>query len=94
MGSVAVKPIVPGNNTVGLRASWNRVSGHDITYEVQNKTAASNGWSTAVSSTTTGLTQNLTGLHPSTKYDVRVRAVSSDGNGMWRRAVQARTYQC
>ena len=94
VGSVAVRPMVPGDNIVGLNVSWNRVSGNDITYEVQNKTAASNGWSTAVSSTTTELTQNLTGLDPDTSYDVRVRAVFDDGNGKWSRAAQARTYQC
>ena len=94
VGSVAVRPIVPGNNFVGLRVSWNRVSGNNIMFEVQNKTAASNGWSTAVSSTTTGLTQNLNGLDPDTKYDVRVRAVSNDGNGTWSRTVQARAFQC
>ena len=95
MRSVEVIPIVPGNNTVGLKVSWNRVSGNDITYEVQNKTAASKEWSTAVSSNTTGLTQNLTGLDPDTRYDIRVRAVSRDGNGSWTQAAQAvRTYQC
>ena len=94
VGSVAVSPIVPGDNMVGLRVSWNNVSGNDITYEVQNRTAASRGWGKAVPSTTTGLTQDLTGLDPDTRYDVRVRAVSSDGNGMWSRAAQARTYQC
>ena len=90
-----MRPILPGDNMVGLRVSWNSVSGHDITsYEVQNKTT-SNGWSKAVSSTTTGLTKNLTGLDPNTRYDVRVRAVSSNGNGMWGRAAKAvRTYQC
>ena len=94
MGTVVVRPIVPGNNIVGLRVSWNRVRGQDITYEVQNKTVASNEWSTAVSSNTTTLTQNLTGLDPGTRYDVRVRAVSSDGNGAWTQAAQERTYQC
>ena len=95
MGSVEVTPIVPGNNIVGLRVSWNRVSGNDVTYEVQNKTAASMEWSKAVPSNTTGINQILTGLHPNTRYDVRVRAVSSDGNGEWTQTVQAvRTYQC
>ena len=94
MGSVTVRPIVPGNNIVGLRLSWNPVSGNDITYEVQNKTAASNEWSTAITSNTTGIKQNLTGLDPNTKYDVRVRAVSSDGDGEWTQAAQERTYQC
>ena len=90
-----MRPIVLGDNMVGLRVSWNRVNGHGITYEVQNKTTATNEWSAAVSSTTTGLTLNLTGLHPATSYDVRVRAVSSDGNGEWGRAAKAvRTYQC
>ena len=94
MESVTVRPKVPGRNIVGLRVAWKRVSGDDITYEVQNKTAASTRWSTAVSLTTTGLTQNLNGLDPDTKYDVRVRAVSNDGNGTWSRTVQARTFQC
>ena len=95
VGSVEVRPKVPGNNTVGLKVSWNRVSGNDITYEVQNKTAASKRWRTAVSSTTTGLNQILAGLDPATRYDVRVRAVSSDGNGNWTKATQVvKTYQC
>ena len=89
-----MRPKIPGRNIVGLRVSWKRVGGDDIAYEVQNKTAASNGWSTAVSSTTTGSTQNLNGLDPDTKYDVRVRAVSNDGNGTWSRTVQARAFQC
>ena len=95
MWSVEVRPIVPGNNTVGLRVYWNRVSGNDITYEVQNKIAVSNEWSTAVLSTTTKLTQNLTVLDPNTSYDVRVRAISRDGYGVWSRTVKAvRTYRC
>ena len=95
VGSVEVRPIVPGNNTVGLKVSWNRVSGNDVTYEVQNKTAGSMEWSTAVPSNTTETNQILTGLHPNTRYDVRVRAVSNDGNGEWTQIVQAvRTYQC
>ena len=95
MGPFEVTPIVASNNTVGLKLLWNRVIGQDITYEVQNKTANSNEWSTAVPSNTTGRNQILTGLHPNTRYDVRVRAVSTDGNGEWTQTVQAvRTYQC
>ena len=95
VGPFEVTPIVASNNTVGLKLLWNRVIGQDITYEVQNKTANSNEWSTAVPSNTTGRNQILTGLHPNTRYDVRVRAVSTDGNGEWTQTVQAvRTYQC
>ena len=63
-------------------------------YQVQYRRNGTTSWNNAYtnSSSPPATSTNLTGLDAGTEYNVRVRAVSAVGNGMWSIVQTVRTF--
>ena len=64
-------------------------------YKVQYKIKGTTVWDSVTLQDSPPVTStNLTGLAAGTEYNVRVRAVSAAGAGMWSTVQTERTYKC
>ena len=84
----------PGNGHKALKVTWVAPdnTGPDIaSYVVQYRVDGSNDDWTDVTIVGSGVETILSGLEPSTEYEVQVRAVNDEGQGLWSESGTAET---
>ena len=93
-------PTVSERTSTSLRVSWtaakfpddNTVTGYKVRYRAEVVEQNTSPAYTEVNTGGTETTLNITGLKPSTSYEIGVQVLGTNGNSFWSNSVYAATY--